>query len=174
VGEALEDFEAFGWVARSRFAGSGGWSLTAAGRAQNGAQLAAELDAAGARPVAAAVLEAFEPLNVRFLGAVTRWQLHPTPGDQLAANDHSDPRWDDRVIADLVGLATALAQVCAPLAGALARFDGYPARYATAADLVRRGRARWVDGLGIDSCHVVWIQLHEDLLATLGVDRAHR
>jgi hypothetical protein len=64
--------------------------------------------------------------------------------------------------------------VCTPLAAALARFDGYPARYAAAADRVRRGQHRWVDALGIDSCHVVWIQLHEDLLATLGVDQAHR
>ena len=100
--ESLEDFEAFGWVQRSRFAGTGGWSLTDAGRAQNGALLAGELDAAGARPVVAEALAAFEPLNARFLDAVTRWQVRPMPGDPLAANDHSDPRWDDRVIADLV------------------------------------------------------------------------
>jgi hypothetical protein len=172
--ESLEDFEAFGWVQRSRFAGTGGWSLTDAGRAQNSAQLAAELDAAGARPVVTDALAAFEPLNARFLDAVTRWQLHPMPGDLLAANDHTDPRWDDRVIADLVGLGSALDRVCRPLAAALARFTGYAARYATSADRVRRGEARWVDALGIDSCHVVWIQLHEDLLATLGVARDRR
>jgi hypothetical protein len=119
-------------------------------------------------------LAAFEPLNARFLDAVTRWQVHPMPGDPLAANDHRDPRWDDRVIADLVGLGSVLDRVCAPVAAALARFDGYAARYATSADRVRRGESRWVDALGIDSCHAVWIQLHEDLLATLGVDRAHR
>jgi hypothetical protein len=27
------------------------------------------------------------------------------------------------------------------------------------------------DGVGEDSCHLVWIQLHEDLLATLGLER---
>jgi hypothetical protein len=174
VVESLEDFEAFGWVQRSRFAGVGGWSLTNAGRAQDSALLAAELDAAGARSVVAAALEAFEPLNARFMDAVTRWQVHPMPGDPLAANDHSDPRWDDRAIADLVGLSSALDRVCAPLAAALARFNGYATRYAISADHVRRGESRWVDALGIDSCHVVWIQLHEDLLATVGVDRAHR
>jgi hypothetical protein len=174
VGQALEDFEAFGWVQRSSFADMGGWSLTEAGRAQDDAQLAAELDGAGARPVVAGALEAFEPLNARFLGAVTRWQLHPMPGDPLAANDHSDPRWDDRVISELVGLGAGLASVCAPLVAALARFEGYSTRYAAAADRVRRGQPRWVDALGIDSCHVVWIELHEDLLATSGVDRADR
>jgi len=30
---------------------------------------------------------------------------------------------------------------------------------------------RWVDAIGIDSCHTVWFQLHEDLLATLGIPR---
>jgi hypothetical protein len=146
--------------------------LTDAGRAQNCAQLADELDAAGARPIVAATLEAFEPLNARFLCAVTRWQIHPMPGDPLAANDHSDTRWDDRVIADLVGLGSAVDPVCMPLAATLARFNGYAGRYATSADRVRRGETRWVDALGIDSCHVVWIQLHENLLATVGVDRA--
>jgi len=170
--ECLEDFEAFGWVQRSRFAGTGGWSLTDAGRTQNCAQLAAELDSAGVQPVVVAALTAFEPLNARFLDAVTRWQIHPMPGDPLANNDHTDPRWDDRVIADLVGLRSALDQVCTPLVAALARFNGYQPRYARAADRIRRGETRWIDGLGIDSCHVVWIQLHEDLLATLGVDRA--
>lgn len=43
VVESLEDFEAFGRVQRSRFAGTGGWSLTDASRAQNSAQLAVEL-----------------------------------------------------------------------------------------------------------------------------------
>jgi hypothetical protein len=25
-----------------------------------------------------------------------------------------------------------------------------------------------MDGLTVDSCHVVWVQLHEDLIGTLG------
>ena len=33
------------------------------------------------------------------------------------------------------------------------------------------GQNAWVDGVGVDSCHTVWMQLHEDLLATLGLDR---
>ena len=171
VSELLGDFEAFGWVFYSRFAGLGGWALTDAGRAQNGRQLAAELDAAGAGAVVAGARAAFDPLNARFLEAVTRWQVRPVPGDPLAANDHTDPRWDDRVIDSLAGLGAQLAPLSAELSGALARFDGYQARYAAAATRVQRGEIRWVDGLGIDSCHGVWMQLHEDLLATLGVDR---
>jgi hypothetical protein len=90
--EPLEDSQASGWMQRSRFASTRGWSLTDAGRAKNYAQLAAELDAAGARAVVAATLEAVGPLNARFMDAVTRWQLHPIPGVPLAANDHK-PTW---------------------------------------------------------------------------------
>ncbi len=36
---------------------------------------------------------------------------------------------------------------------------------------VAAGQSRWLDGLGIDSCHTVWMQLHEDLLASLGLQR---
>ena len=35
-----------------------------------------------------------------------------------------------------------------------------------------RGEKKWVDEPGIDSCHMVWFELHEDLLTTLGLERA--
>jgi hypothetical protein len=34
---------------------------------------------------------------------------------------------------------------------------------------VQEGQRDWVDGHDRDSCHTVWIQFHEDLLATLGI-----
>jgi hypothetical protein len=171
--EHLLDFEASGWVTRSEFAGTGGWSLTEAGRAEDERRLAAELDAAGARPVVLEVHAQFVPLNARFLDAATRWQVHPAPGQPMAANDHTDLRWDDRVLHDLASVGGALAPLDAELAGRLARLDGYAGRYRDACLRASRGERRWVDGLGIDSCHTVWMQLHEDLLATLGLERGH-
>ena len=44
-------------------------------------------------------------------------------------------------------------------------------RYSTALARVDSGERRWVDSPEIDSCHTVWAQLHEDLLATLGLPR---
>ena len=38
-------------------------------------------------------------------------------------------------------------------------------------DRVERGERGWVDGVGLDSCHRVWFEVHEDLLATLGIPR---
>jgi hypothetical protein len=36
---------------------------------------------------------------------------------------------------------------------------------------VDQGNRAWVDAPGRDSCHILWIQFHEDLLATLGIPR---
>ena len=51
------------------------------------------------------------------------------------------------------------------------RFDGHAERSAAAPARVDAGERRWVDPPEVDSCHTVWIQLHEDLLATLGIPR---
>lgn len=172
VGEHLLDFEAYGWLTRSEFAGTTGWSLTDSGRAENERRLAAELDVWGVRSTVMEVHGRFLPLNARFQEAVTRWQVRPLPGDPMARNDHTEFRWDDRVIESLRSLGRRLVPLDTDLDSALARFGGYAERYNAAVVRVVRGEHRWVDGLGIDSCHVVWMQLHEDLLASIGLDRA--
>ena len=171
VQEHLLDFEASGWVTRSEFAGSGGWSLTDSGRDEDRRRMTAELDASGVRAVVIDAHARFVPLNARFLEAATRWQVRPLPGQPMASNDHTDHRWDDRVLETLGSVGRELAPLGAELANGLARLGGYAERYQSAFVKASRGELRWVDGLGIDSCHTVWMQLHEDLLATLGLDR---
>lgn len=73
-------------------------SVADRGRAENERRLALELDASGARSTVVEVHSRFLPLNARFQEAVTRWQVRPLPGDAMATNDHTDFRWDDRVI----------------------------------------------------------------------------
>lgn len=63
VEENLLDFEAYGWVSWSEFAGSAGWSVTDRGRAENERRLAAELDASGARSTVVEVHSRFLPLG---------------------------------------------------------------------------------------------------------------
>lgn len=169
--ELLLDFQAHGWVSFSEFAGTGGWSLTATGRQENERLLAAELDDHGLRDDVTEVHAAFLPLNARFQDAVTRWQIRPLPGDPMTSNDHTDHRWDDRVIDALTGLGRRLTPLTDRLANDLARFSGYGTRYTNAAQRVNRGERRWVDGIDVDSCHRVWFELHEDLIATLGLQR---
>jgi len=89
----------------------------------------------------------------------------------MTPNDHTDHRWDDRVIEELGQLGGRLRPLTAEVAAVLPRFDGYADRSHLAFTKASRGENRWVTGVGIDSCHVVWMQLHEDLLATLGLER---
>lgn len=169
--ETLGDAEAYGWVAHAAFAGLGGWSLTESGRAENERQLAAELASVGGAEEVREVYRDFLPLNARLQRACTDWQLRPVPGDRLAENDHTDSAWDDSVIHELTAIGQALAPLAGRLDGILARFSGYDSRFGTALHRVTAGEVGWVDRTDVDSCHHVWFELHEDLIATLGVDR---
>jgi hypothetical protein len=162
--EFLLDLQAYGWVSRVDFDGTGGWTLTDTGRRRNEQQLAAELTAAGAAADVAAVHRDFLPSNARLLRATTDWQLRPSASDPLAPNRHDDPDWDDRVIDDLTRIGDDLAELEPRLTSRLRRFAGALTR-------VRNGDASWVARVREDSCHTVWMELHEDLMATLGVQR---
>ncbi|GAA1765218.1 transcriptional regulator [Luedemannella helvata] len=169
--EALLDAEARGWVTRSGFADIQGWSLTGSGRAENERELAAELIRAGARDCVREVYAAFLPLNARLQRACTDWQLRPTATDRLAVNDHADPAWDGAVLDELAAIDVALAPLARRLGDVLARLRGYHPRFSAARRRVLAGDRGWVDRTDVDSCHRVWFELHEDLIATLGLDR---
>jgi hypothetical protein len=171
VAEFLLDHEARGWVRSSSFAGSSGWSLTDAGRGEDERRLAAELASAGARDTVAGAHQEFLPLNQRLGVACTDWQIRPAPGEPMAFNDHSDWRWDDRVLGDLATLGGSFRRLCDRLSGCLARFGGYAGLYSSALGKAQAGQRSWVDAPDRDSCHLVWLQFHEDLLATLGIPR---
>jgi hypothetical protein len=171
VESTLEDFRASGWVTRSEFGGTAGWSLTKEGRRQHERLMAAELDTVAARPAVSVAHQAFVPLNAQFQKAVTKWQLRPIGGNTMSANDHTDFRWDDRVLQSLQSVGRLLFSLEADLTGQLVRFEGYSKRYDAATARALAGRHDWIDGVGIDSCHVVWMELHEDLLGTLGLQR---
>ncbi|MDF5754393.1 transcriptional regulator [Spongiactinospora sp. TRM90649] len=171
--EELLDAEARGWVERTVFGGTGGWSLTDAGRAADERLLAAELTRAGGGDEVRAIYREFMPLNALLLRACTDWQLRPTADDRLATNDHTDPAWDAAALATLDAVEQGLGPLVERLTGVLSRFGGYDTRFGAALARARAGDGAWVDRMHVDSCHRVWFQLHEDLIATLGIDR-HR
>ncbi|HWL65952.1 MAG TPA: transcriptional regulator [Actinomycetota bacterium] len=171
VEELLLDHEARGFVHRVEFADIHGWFITESGRDEIHGLLQVEVEEAGARPVVAETHTAFLPLNKRFMDEITRWQVRPMPWDRMAMNDHTDGRWDEKVLVALTSLARRLRPLEEQLSARLARFGGYADRIDAALARVDRGEKRWVDEPGIDSCHMVWFELHEDLLATLGIDR---
>ena len=169
--ELLLDYQAYGWITWSEFAGIGGWSLMAAGREENERRLAAELESTAGAETVRETYQAFLPLNERLQVACTQWQLRPTDDDPHAFNDHADPAWDRRVISELTALAEQLGPLAETLEAVLDRFQGYRPRFAAALERVRSGDAGWVDRTNVDSCHKVWFELHEDLIATLGLTR---
>ncbi|KAA9143503.1 transcriptional regulator [Microbacterium lushaniae] len=169
--DALRDFQRRGWVQHSRFIDLSGWSLTEAGKIENERQLARELDESGARGALAEAHRDFLPANARLLAACADWQVRPSPSDMLAQNDHLDPHWDAGVLAELGSLEGFLGPFIRRLSGRMARFGGYDTRFAAALRRARAGDHDWVDRGGVDSCHRVWFQLHEDLIATLGLTR---
>ncbi|GAA1868272.1 transcriptional regulator [Myceligenerans crystallogenes] len=167
----LSEAERAGWVQYLAFADLAGWSLTDAGKAENERRLAAERADADREGVIESTYRRFLPLNARLLRAVTDWQIKPTEADRFAPNDHSDQAWDERILAELTALGRELALLTERLHAVLARFDGYAVRYASALDQAKGGRHQWIDSTDVNSCHRTWFQLHEDLIATLGVDR---
>jgi hypothetical protein len=163
--------QAVGWITRVQFASTVGWTLTQAGKAENEQQLATELAATGSASVVQDAYQAFLPLNDRLLRACTDWQLRPRGADPLAANDHTDREWDQRVLSQLSTLSEALRGLCAGLGGRLRRFQGYDVLFASALQRAEQGDQAWVARPRVDSCHTVWMELHEDLMATLGIQR---
>ncbi|WP_166979774.1 transcriptional regulator [Paramicrobacterium fandaimingii] len=171
VAEALGDAEARGWVSFASFADLSGWSLTDRGRIENERLLADELMQVDGEQRLRGVYGTFLPFNGRLQSACTNWQLRPEDDGRLVSNDHTDLKWDARVLRELGELEHGLAPISANLESILSRFGGYDVRFTAALRRARSGEHEWVDGTAVDSCHRVWFELHEDLIATLGIDR---
>lgn len=148
-----------------------GWSLTPAGRTHHAELIAAELTAAACKPSVDANYRSFLQVNHTLLGVCTDWQLRTVGGEQVV-NDHTDPVHDKAVIGRLREVDDAVQPVCESLGEQLGRFAGYGPRLATAVKNVEQGDIDWFTKPLIDSYHTVWFELHEDLLSTLGLQRA--
>ena len=152
-----------------------GWALPSEGRAYGESLLASELESAGCRKGVEEAYRRFLAVNASFLGLCTDWQLRPDPDDpdgQTVVNDHADNEWDNAVIERLVEVDGIVGPICDDLTELLTRFHGYRHRFTAALERVRAGEADWFARPIIDSYHTIWFQLHENLLATLGIDRA--
>ena len=130
----------------------GGWGLTEAGRTADAEHLASEVD--GVRDAVDKCYDDFLVLNPELLDICAAWQTKPG-GVALS------------VLADFHTRADA---VLADLSVALPRFGRYRERLATALGRASAGETEYVTN-DVESYHAVWFQLHEDLLATLGIPR---
>lgn len=147
-----------------------GWSLTSEGRAAHAAATAAELDASGEREAVESAYRRFLDVNQELLATCTAWQLRDVGGTQVV-NDHTDPAYDQEVIDRLVAIHDRVRPVTADLRSCMARFEAYGRRLREALERVVAGEHEWFTKPVIDSYHTVWFEMHEDLLATLGIER---
>ena len=158
-------------LARYRDGRVSGWTLTASGRTRHAELVAAELEAAGCAPDVEAAYDQFLDFNPRLLTTASAWQLRQQSGEAVV-NDHTDPAHDRRVLGDLRALHDDVLPLADRLGDLLARFGRYGPRLSAAVEQVEAGDHDWFTKPLIDSYHTVWFELHEDLLSTLGKERA--
>ena len=148
-----------------------GWMPTPAGRAHGEVLLAEDLDGAGKRADLDALYRRFLEHNQGFLGLCTEWQTRVVDGEQII-NDHTDADYDAMIIGRLADTDQAMQPICADLGALLSRFASYAPRFSEALAKVQAGDTEWFTKPVIESYHTVWFELHEDLLASLGIERA--
>ena len=146
--------------------------LTPTGREEGQAALAQELEVVAARGIVEALYEKFLQLNPEMLQLCTDWQVINDGSGEQKLNDHGDSEYDTKVLDRLEVLDQQIAEILQPLIGVLSRFDNYPSRFASALEKVLSGDLDWLTKPIVASYHTVWFELHEDLLATLGINRA--
>ena len=166
AGRFLEKAEADGHASHRQGRVSG-WALTPDGRARHAELVDQELRASGAEPAIRAAYRRFLAVNTELLTVCTDWQLRD---ENL--NDHADADYDRSVVARLREVDTVIQPVCDELARVLDRFSTYGPRLSVALERVEAGERDWFAKPMIESYHTVWFELHEDLLATLGLERS--
>jgi hypothetical protein len=117
-------------------------------------------------PVRAAY-DRFLPLNRGLIQICNDWQVRAGG----VTNDHRDPVYDWAVIDRLVAHDEQTGPVVRSLGRKVSRFAQYRDRLRGARRLVEAEEHDWLLSPRIDSYHTVWMQLHEDLLLGLGLER---
>ncbi len=144
------------------------YRLTEAGSRNAAALLDAEREVLSG--TIGALLDEFDAANRAFKELLHRWQMRQQ-GSAFVVNDHSDPGYDDRVLSELGGLVDRAGGWLGRLPQGRARYARYGRRLRRAVGRAGRGEIDFVAGLGVDSAHSVWWQLHADLLAVAGRER---
>jgi predicted transcriptional regulator len=113
----------------------------------------------------------FMILDADFKRLAGGWQVC-SPGPPPVFNDHSDPRYDERIIKNLVRLHHRLRSLVEALGEQCPRYNAYRVRFADSLNRLSDGSADYFTNPRVDSYHNIWFELHEDLLCTLGRQRS--
>jgi hypothetical protein len=142
------------------------WQLTPVGREEHRSALAADVGHLHIADELRDTYHAFLGVNERFKALCGDWQLRDG-----APNDHADSAYDWSVIERLVELNTAAIPIVGEMGGILSRLSPYAPRLASTCQRVLDGETNMFTGVMCGSYHDVWMELHEDLILTQGIDR---
>ena len=142
------------------------WQLTPAGRDEHRSALARDVDGADLPVRLATPYREFLGINERFKHLCSEWQLRDGQ-----PNDHSDADYDRAVVARLVDVDTAVRPVVTVMGEVLDRLTPYASRLERTCARVVAGETNMFTGVMCGSYHDVWMELHEDLILSQGIDR---
>ncbi len=143
------------------------WQLTPVGREEHRTALAADVGHLHIAEKLHGPYDDFLGVNERFKELCGDWQLRDG-----APNDHADADYDRDVIERLVRLNTETLPIVGAFGEVLARLSPYSPRLASTCQRVAAGETTMFTGVMCGSYHDVWMELHEDLILTQGIDRA--
>jgi len=141
--------------------------LTPDGRVAHVDALAADLDGVDTAALLGSVYPGFVEVNVGFKELCGDWQLR-----NGAPNDHTDAAYDEGVVERLVEMHQQALPLVGEMGEQLDRFAPYAPRLSSALIDLQEGDSSKFTGVMCNSYHDVWMELHEDLIITQGIDRA--
>jgi hypothetical protein len=142
------------------------WQLTPVGREEHRIALAEDVGGSHISQLLFEPYQQFLELNDRFKHLCGDWQLRDGK-----PNDHSDAEHDAVIVDQLVALDSDAAPVVERMAEQLERLGPYGPRLARTCLRVVEGETNMFTGVMCGSYHDVWMELHEDLILTQGIDR---
>jgi hypothetical protein len=149
------------------------WQLTAAGREAHARLLADDVVATTTDGRLGPLYAQFLRLNEELNELCGEWQLRDGQPNVVEPRADRGRALDDRAIA---GRLAALNDRAVPLVEALAqvlpRLLPYAGRLAHSCQRFLGGETNMFTGVMCGSYHDVWMELHEDLILTQGIDRA--
>ncbi len=142
------------------------WRVTVEGRRRDRTRFAVPSDRERE-----ALLEGFRTfldLNHRVKELCTRWQVRDG-----VPNAHDDPGYDLDLVERLAEVDRRAHEVIRLLSSGLGHLASYAIRLGVALERIRDGELRAFTGVMCESYHEIWMELHKDLLSSLGIERDH-
>jgi hypothetical protein len=130
-------------------------------------ELEADAGRPGFRDGLAKAYPSFMALNEEFKVLCGDWQIR-----NGAPNDHQDAAYDKKILTRLGKLDAQAQKVVSDFGVVAERFAGYAPRLAECRAAIEAGEQKMFTGVMCGSYHDVWMELHEDLILTQGINRS--